>query len=328
MHEGESDYGANLRGSRPLTSILTDNRTKTSRRAGRAIAVALLLCAGADAPNAKTPGEEAQGRLSWAPLENVFQASAGLYSGGEPRGDEAFSLLAERGVRTIVSVDGAKPDVEAARRKGIRYVHIPFGYDGVDQASQAALTRVMREATGPIYVHCHHGKHRGPAAAAIACLAAGRMTTDEAITFMRRAGTGAEYRGLWRDVEKFQPLPADAQLPSLVETAKVDSLAEAMASLGRSWDQLKLCQDSGWKVPPGHPDVSPEHEALLVWEGLRECGRNLSREDAQLEEGFSAATREAAAVRAALKEGRRDAASAALKRLDAACQACHVEHRN
>src|SRR5438270_13274893 len=47
-------------------------------------------------------------------VENVFRLSPHLYSGGEPRGEAAFADLKALGVKTIVTVDGAQPDVETA----------------------------------------------------------------------------------------------------------------------------------------------------------------------------------------------------------------------
>jgi hypothetical protein len=33
--------------------------------------------------------------------------------------------------QTIISVDGARPNVDAAKKEGLSYVHIPIGYNGV-----------------------------------------------------------------------------------------------------------------------------------------------------------------------------------------------------
>ena len=68
------------------------------------------------------------------------------------------------------------------------------------RAADAALTRVMREATGSVYVHCHHGKHRGPAAAAICGRAAGSLDQAAATRLLELAQTSPDYDGLWRDV--------------------------------------------------------------------------------------------------------------------------------
>jgi protein tyrosine phosphatase (PTP) superfamily phosphohydrolase (DUF442 family) len=262
------------------------------------------------------------------PIENLHPLTPRLISGGQPKDDAAFSKLAEMGVQTIVSVDGAKPDLELARKHGLRYVHIPIGYEGVDADAQAALTRVVREAKGPVFVHCHHGKHRGPAAAVIACMAAGDMNREQASEFMKLAGTGREYKGLWRDVAAFKPLPADAKLPPLVEVAQVDSLAGAMADLDRAWDGVKLCQAAAWKTPAGHADLAPAHQALLAWEGLVESRRMARNADPQLGEWLDEVAAEAAQLRQAVQAGDEAKATQLFERVNASCTRCHEQYRN
>src|SRR5688572_11354389 len=66
-----------------------------------------------------------------ADLDNFYQITAQIYSGATPGDDSAFADLAARGIKTIISVDGASPDVEAAKKFGLRYVHLPMGYDGI-----------------------------------------------------------------------------------------------------------------------------------------------------------------------------------------------------
>src|SRR5262245_41464410 len=53
-------------------------------------------------------------------LHNVCRVSGKLISGGVPEDDEGFASLHKLGVKTIISVDGARPDVERARRLGFR----------------------------------------------------------------------------------------------------------------------------------------------------------------------------------------------------------------
>ena len=67
--------------------------------------------------------------------------------------------------------DGGKHSVlllEAGPEDRYPWIHIPIGYDGIPLESEAAIVRAMKETEGPVYFHCHHGLHRGPAAAAIA----------------------------------------------------------------------------------------------------------------------------------------------------------------
>ena len=58
----------------------------------------------------------------------------------------AFAALASMGIRTLVSMDGARPDVDGARRHGLRYVHIPVGYSGMEPGSIAQLAAVAEAA--------------------------------------------------------------------------------------------------------------------------------------------------------------------------------------
>jgi protein tyrosine phosphatase (PTP) superfamily phosphohydrolase (DUF442 family) len=252
-----------------------------------------------------------------------------IYSGSEPHGEEGIASLKELGVKTIVSVDGAKPAVETARKYGMRYVHIPIGYDGVPQEAGQSLARLMREAPTPIYVHCHHGKHRGPAAAAVACVAAGDMTGKEALAILVRAGTSMDYAGLWRDVEAYTPPRADAKLPALVEVAEVGSFTAAMAQVDRAFDNLKLCRDSKWTVPPDHPDLVPAQEALLLQEGLHEAGRNAGDDYVeQFKALLAAAEEQAIELRAALQARDANRATAIAAQVEQACKQCHTKYRD
>jgi protein tyrosine phosphatase (PTP) superfamily phosphohydrolase (DUF442 family) len=108
-------------------------------------------------------------------LPNPVRLHPRVISGGLPEGDEAFAELKALGVRTIVSVDGAEPDVDTATRYGLKYVHLPHGYDGIPESRVRELAKAVRELEGPLYIHCHLGKHRSPAAASAACVAAGLL---------------------------------------------------------------------------------------------------------------------------------------------------------
>ena len=108
-------------------------------------------------------------------LPNAYRLHPRVISGGQPEGEQAFARLKELGVKTVISVDGARPEVELARKYGLRYVHLPHGYDGVPDERASELAKAVRDLPGPVYIHCHHGKHRSPAAATVACVAAARQ---------------------------------------------------------------------------------------------------------------------------------------------------------
>ena len=262
-------------------------------------------------------------------LQHVLQASRTVFSGGEPHGEKAFTSLKELGVKTIVSVDGLRPDVETAKKYGIKYVHIPIGYDEVSEKACLSLLAVARADSGPVYVHCHHGQHRGPAAAAILCMAEGGTDKQQAKRILEMAKTSKEYAGLWRDVANYRLPALNVTLPTLVEAAEVESLAKSMAQVDRQWDILKLCKEANWQTPNAHPDRSPARAALLVKEGLHEANRTLQQNhDEQFKKWLADAEATAEQIETDLKAGRHTRLDQQMTKLEQSCKTCHVKYRN
>lgn len=264
---------------------------------------------------------------------NVFKVSPKLISGSQPEGDKAFKALAALGVKTLITVDGAKPDIEGARKYGMRYVQIPFSYDGLPREQSVTLARAVRELPGLIYLHCHHGKHRSPTATACVLVANDGWSNEDAVAFLKRAGTGGNYTGLWNDVRNYK-VPTTEEInkaphdyPAVVPPAP---LVQTMVKMDELTEQLKESQDAKWGVPPDHPAIDPPHQALI----LREAYTELMREKASerrladyrnwLTEGETASAELETALRA--KDNAK--ADAAYKKVMANCTSCHAVYRN
>src|SRR5262249_49481168 len=150
-----------------------------------------------------------------------------------------------------------------------RYVHIPIGYDDVPRSRAVQLAKAVQELPGPVYIHCYHGKHRGPTAAALAQLCTDeKYQVETALELLKKAGTDPKYRGLFESVQKFrrsssQDLAAVGELP---ETVKVAALTQAMVAIDRTWGHVKLVRAAGWKPPKDQPDLAPPHEAKQLAE--------------------------------------------------------------
>jgi protein tyrosine phosphatase (PTP) superfamily phosphohydrolase (DUF442 family) len=226
-------------------------------------------------------------RLDEPTLPNAYRLHARVISGGQPAGEPAFARLKELGVRTVISVDGAKPEVEFAKKHGLRYVHLPHGYDGVPEERAKELAKAVRDLPGPIYIHCHHGKHRSPAAATVACVGAGLLAPGNALAVLETAGTSENYRGLYQAAEaakRFDDALLDELRVEFPETVKVPPIADAMIAMEHTHDHLKQLAAVGWRPINKSPDLDPAHEALL----LREHYTELLRTDEVKEqpEGF------------------------------------------
>ncbi|WP_218932111.1 protein-tyrosine phosphatase family protein [Adhaeretor mobilis] len=209
-------------------------------------------------------------------LPNPVQVHPKVISGGLPEGDRAFQELQDLGVKTVISVDGARPDVAIAKKYGLRYVHLPHGYDGVPENRIKELAKAVRDLDGPVYIHCHHGKHRSPAAASVACVAAGLIPQVDGLSVLKIAGTSPNYRGLYESARTTTPFE-DALLDELDvefrESMEVPPMAEAMVALEHTHDHLKAIAAAGWRSPGDHPDLDPAHEALLFREHFTELLR-------------------------------------------------------
>jgi protein tyrosine phosphatase (PTP) superfamily phosphohydrolase (DUF442 family) len=308
--------------------------------------LALGLASAATSPRQDArpgPGRaEAEGpeRLEIAGVENAFRLSPGLYSGSEPGGPEAFEALAALGIRTIITVDGATPDVEAARAAGLRYVHLPIGYDGVPREQAVRLVRAVTTLPGPVFVHCHHGMHRGPAAAALCGMATEGWSADRAVAWMEAAGTSPEYRGLFASAREFVP-PTPRELEEagddLPERAEVPALVELMLEADARWSRLTAAREAGFRAPDGHPDVDPPHEALLLAEAFREMARRpeVAARGASFAGPVGEAERRALSLADALRDlrggrtpGALDAAESAFRAAGRSCKDCHAAHRD
>ena len=278
-------------------------------------------------------------RVDQSHLPNAFQLHEKVISGGQPDGEAGYRELSELGVRTVISVDGAQPQVELARKYGLRYVHLPHGYDGVSEKRAQELAKAVRDLPGPIYIHCHHGKHRSPAAATVACVGAGLLQRGQGLSVLRTAGTSDHYEGLYDSAEQgrqFDNALLDALSVEFPETVEVPPMAEAMVSIEHTYDHLKAIQKAGWESPAGHPDLDPPHEALLLREHFRELLR--TREALEEPAEFQTMLRESETDAAQLESGLRSGSDHgnlvpadvgdSFARITKNCQVCHRRFRD
>jgi protein tyrosine phosphatase (PTP) superfamily phosphohydrolase (DUF442 family) len=315
---------------------------------GGAFLLGLLTTAFASDPQARAVGEQVSAtgaakspeKLEIPGIENGYRLSDNLFSGSDPHGLETLSALRKLGIKTIISVDGVAPDVETAKSLGIRYVHLPIGYDGVPRDQALRMVKAVKTLPGPVYVHCHHGIHRGPAAAAICGMASEGWSQERATGWMNLAGTATDYRGLYTSVRDFilpsknELAAVDAELPELSE---VDDLVALMVKVDERWDGLKAIQKAGFRPPAGHPDLDPTAEALQLVELFRESSRlpESEAEGGEFLQEMASAEGLANSLYEAMSKYEKQASPDSLKELESAflaagksCKACHVKFRD
>ena len=272
---------------------------------------------------------------------NAIKVHPKVISGGLPEGDAAFQELKDLGIKTIISVDGAKPDVETAKKFGLRYVHLPHGYDGIPEPRIEELAKAVRDLPGPIYIHCHHGHHRSPAAASAACVGAGLIDHKDARQVLVVAGTSESYRGLYQSAQNAKRIDdavLDALQAEFPATAKLPPMAEAMVSVEHAHDHLKQFAMNKWQPIKDKPALEPDHEALLLREHFTELLRTKEvmgrpqRYQELMKEGEASAQELEDTIKTWIKAGRPekipDNFVKGMDRVTKNCTACHKQFRD
>lgn len=266
-------------------------------------------------------------------IHNALQWSLNIISGSCPDAEAGYKALAARGVKTIVTVDGAQPDVAVAKKYGLRYVHIPVEYSGIAHEDALKIIRAVRDLPGPVFIHCHHGKHRGPAAAAIVAITLANYSNDQAAAALKQSGTGENYKGLWALVKGFKP-PTKDELDkadkTFPEKATMGGTVGAMISIDNRFDGMKAIKGAGWKSTPEHPDLDAAHEALLLREAFRELARlpQTAKYPADYADMIAKSEAAAADMEAAIRAGDSAKATAAFTTIQANCGSCHKVYRD
>lgn len=266
-------------------------------------------------------------------LHNVVAYGDGLWSGAQPEGEEAFATLQRLGIRTVVSVDGAAPDVVAAERHGIRYIHLPISYDTVPAERQKQLAQVIANTKGPLYMHCHHGKHRSAAAVGAAAVVAGKCSADVATARMKVSGTAEAYTGLWAAVANAQPASAAelaSDLKGLPQIATVSGLVATMAEIDLVHDLVKTAKEAKWQAPSFHPDLLASKETRR----LRDLFARLAddADSKKLDAGYQTillrAIDEVTKLDEAVRNGDAATADTLFDRVGKTCKECHKTYRD
>lgn len=289
----------------------------------------------AEQPQSDTPVAQlaAQAEHEEHALHNLHQLTPDLWSAGEPVGEDAFAELAALGIKTVISVDGVAPNKELAEKHAIAIVHLPIGYDGISEQRSRELAHAMATMPRPIFVNCHHGKHRGPAALCVGAIGSGDISTQQALDYMELAKTSPKYTGLWHAVDVAQPL-SEAELHDgrieLPEQAVITGRVGAMAELDRLNESLWLCADNDFKAPEHHPDLAPISLAGQIHNMLR----GLEDDPDSQTEGpdyfaLLITSRDlASTLETQLEQGDIKSAHQTIELLNNSCNDCHSKFRN
>lgn len=291
--------------------------------------------ASATIASVKLPATDADQPADYPGLHNVVAFADGLYSGSVPDGQAGFDTLAAMGIKTIISVDGATPDVTAANAHGLRYVHLPIGYNGMDRERTLEIARAIKDLPGPVYLHCHHGKHRSAGAMGAAAVTLGLSSPEQATARMKVSGTAPNYTGLYQCVavatiaSMDELASADNTFPEVLKTS---GFVKTMVEIDEVFEHLKAIEKAGWIAPKDHPDLVPVAEAGRIADLLRNLQDNdrvKARPD-EFRQMLMNGSRLAESLEGGLTKtgATTQELSARFKLINQSCKDCHAKYRD
>ena len=214
------------------------------------MALALISCAWlgaqesapreAQLPASRPASEARYAKIGDLPgVQSVTKFSDRLLRGAQPQGAPGMQELKKLGITTILSVEEPdQPELDAAKAAGLEGHQHPDRVQRLPgQGRPGPARRRTAISTAPTYVHCHHGKHRGGAAAAIFRMTYEGVPQLEALQELAELGCSKRYPGLYDTIRRYRPDPTTAHRP-LKPRPGIDGLIEVTPWILRGTSQL------------------------------------------------------------------------------------------
>ena len=133
--------------------------------------------------------EQSSEPATFPDVPNWFQVSAKLYRSAQP--DAAgFRVIAAMGITTVLNLRAFHGDDDEAAGTGLDLVRVPMYAFNLDREDVVAALRVIRQAPGPVLVHCLHGADRTGTVVAMYRIVEQGWSKEAAIAEMTDGGFG------------------------------------------------------------------------------------------------------------------------------------------
>lgn len=197
--------------------------------------------------------------------------------GATPVKESDFERLQTLGVRAIISVDGVSPKTVHALERSISYLHLPIGYGRIDDGRAMDLAKATKSLPGKIYIHCHYGQHRAPAAAIVACVGIGSIPPHEVDSILSKIYPNTKYKSLVDSARRARVFPTGELANHQIDFAGIshtNATSKLMSELvGPAEDLFKMLGS-----PTSRSSVHLDrltHDSLLVFEAFQELNRRV-----------------------------------------------------
>jgi protein tyrosine phosphatase (PTP) superfamily phosphohydrolase (DUF442 family) len=187
------------RGYAPLTA---QERTEVDRQRGTAEQLAADYCESAPQPAPSGQARPANWAIPLASkdLKNLYRLDAHVYRSAQP--DEAgFAELAALGVTDILNLRDYHDDDGEAKGLPLKLHRVEMEAGSITAAQVLDALRVIRDAKGPVLIHCWHGSDRTGTVAAMYRIVFQNWSKEAALDELKDGGYG--YHSIYRNIPEF-----------------------------------------------------------------------------------------------------------------------------
>ncbi len=136
-------------------------------------------------------------------LKNWHKLDEKLYRSAQPDDDE-FKQIQKFGIKNILNMRNYHNDKDEAEGTGLKLYHIPIDAGKISEQEIEKALAIIRDAEGPVLVHCWHGSDRTGAICAAYRIVFQNWTTDSAIDELKNGGYGFHsiYKGIPKTIKE------------------------------------------------------------------------------------------------------------------------------
>lgn len=135
-------------------------------------------------------------------LVNLYKIDTGVYRSEQPTGND-FKALEKYGIREILNLRNRHSDDDEAEGTMLKLHRQKMKAHSVNEEQLINALRIIKQRTGPIVFHCHHGSDRTGVVCAMYRIIFQGVSKQNAIDEMTKGGYGFHriYKNLVRLIE-------------------------------------------------------------------------------------------------------------------------------
>lgn len=148
-------------------------------------------------------------------LKNFYKLDDKVYRSAQPD-DEGFRELQSLGIRNVLNLRDNHSDDDEAEGTGIRLFRIEMEADDVETGQVVEALRIIKNADGPVLIHCWHGSDRTGLVSAMYRILFQGWSRDDAIDELMNGGYG--YHSIYKNIPEYIRNVDIGEIKKAVET--------------------------------------------------------------------------------------------------------------